>query len=250
MAMKAVIVDDERLARKRLRELLAAHPDVLVVGEADSVDTAERLIKECQPDVIFLDVEMPPQTGFDLLPLIADVPSAPEIVFVTAYENFALKAFDVSARDYLLKPIYPDRLAQALQKLKQGPTRNGNTEAASEETWAMDSKVLLNDRKMKSIVTVRDIIVIEALGAYSRVILRDQPAMMVLRSISEWEKRLPSTDFCRVDRSQIIQSRRVTQMKRLSRDETEITLQGLQDTITIGRTAAVRLRKQLNEAVE
>lgn len=244
---RAVIVDDERLARKRLRDLLKAHPGVTVVGEADSVEAAVPLIAEHRPDVVFLDVEMPPRNGFDLLPLLPEAPHTPDVVFVTAYENFALRAFEVSALDYLLKPIHTERLAMSVQRLLSSTRQDESAEDAAEETWTMESRVTLSDRRIKSMVEISGIVAIQALGAYSRVSVAGQPPMIILRSISEWERRLPSSGFLRADRSLIIQPRLLRKMKLVSRDETEISLEGMQGILVIGRVATARLKKHVRD---
>ena len=126
--MKALIIDDERLARKELVRLLEEHPSIEVVGEAMNADEAEKLIEELNPDLLFVDIQMPGRTGFQLLESLDTVPM---VVFTTAYDEFALKAFEVNALDYLLKPIQPERLAEAVRKiqdkerLREGRLREG-----------------------------------------------------------------------------------------------------------------------------
>lgn len=244
--MQALLVDDERLARKRLAELLAPHAEIVVAGEADSVAMAAKMVAELQPDVVFLDVEMPPDNGLELLPLLPAAPATPAVVFVTAYETFAVQAFAVSALDYLLKPVRPERLALTLQRLrttrKTQPPRSG----VADDAWTMESRIALGDRQTRRTVEVREIVAIQALGAYSRVNLRAQPAMIVLRSISEWEQRLPENEFSRIDRSLIVRPMLLRVMEKKSRDETLVTLEGLPEKLTIGRMAALRLRKRLD----
>ena len=113
--MKALIVDDERLARNELRRLLAAHPDIVVAGDARNVDEAEARLRELPIDVVFLDIQMPGATGFDLLERLDRVPL---VIFTTAYDAYAVRAFEVSAFDYLLKPIRPERLARTLERTR------------------------------------------------------------------------------------------------------------------------------------
>src|SRR5258705_2671913 len=113
--MKALVIDDERLARKELMKLLEEHPSIEVVGEAMSADEAEKINEELNPDLLFLDIQMPGRTGFQLL---ESLDSAPLVVFTTAYDEFALKAFEVNALDYLLKPITAERLAEAVHKIQ------------------------------------------------------------------------------------------------------------------------------------
>src|SRR6201989_2395977 len=124
MAIKAIIIDDERLARNELKKLLQDHFDIEVIEQAANVDDGIEKIETLNPDLIFLDIQMPGKTGFDLL---AAVEKAPKVIFTTAYDEYAIKAFEVNALDYLLKPIEPKRLADAIQKLhlqeerEQGP---------------------------------------------------------------------------------------------------------------------------------
>ena len=246
--LKAVLVDDERLARKRLREMISAHPEIMVVGEADSVQTAAAAVRELQPDVVFLDIEMPPGNGFELLPLLAETPRMPEIVFVTAHESFAVNAFAVSALDYLLKPIHPERLALALQKLRMAAAGSQPAPPPAAGILTLRSRISLSDRNKQCMVEVREIAAIEALGAYSRVSLRAQPAVIVLKNISEWERRLPPEAFSRIDRSLILQPRLLRSTERISRDETLVTLDGGGGKFSIGRAAAVRLKRYLEAA--
>src|SRR6201986_1471092 len=112
--MRALIIDDERLARKELAKLLEEHPSIEVVGEAMNADEADKMIEELNPDLLFLDIQMPGRTGFQLL---ESLDSVPLVIFTTAYDEFALKAFEVNALDYLLKPIQPERLSEAISKL-------------------------------------------------------------------------------------------------------------------------------------
>ncbi|NDD15811.1 MAG: response regulator, partial [Chitinophagia bacterium] len=115
MPIKAIIIDDERLARNELKKLLEQHPEIEIIDEAINVDEGVEKIDLAHPDLIFLDIQMPGKTGFDLL---SELEKSPKVIFTTAYDEFALKAFEVNALDYLLKPIDPKRLADAIQKLQ------------------------------------------------------------------------------------------------------------------------------------
>src|SRR5918997_2831372 len=114
--MRAIIIDDERLARSELRKMLQDFPEIEVVDEASNAEEGVQKIESHNPDLIFLDIQMPGKTGFEML---ADLDHAPHVVFTTAYDEHALKAFEVNALDYLLKPVEPKRLADAIQKLHQ-----------------------------------------------------------------------------------------------------------------------------------
>src|SRR5688572_19388466 len=127
--MKAIIIDDERLARTELRKLLQDFPEIEVVDEASNAEEGVLKIENHNPDLIFLDIQMPGKTGFDML---SELDHAPQVIFTTAYDEYALKAFEVNALDYLLKPVEPRRLADAVEKLRKtnstaGIERNGHT---------------------------------------------------------------------------------------------------------------------------
>ena len=166
-------------------------------------------------------------------------------MFVTAYEEFAVQAFAVSALDYLLKPVHPERLTLTVNRLCSLRRRDVAAPASDEPPRALtlNARVILGDRQATRAVEVRDIAVIQALGAYSRVSLRGQPSLVVLRSISDWEVFLPSHHFVRVDRSLIVQPSLLCATERLSRDETLATFDGVPVQLRLGRAAALRLKK-------
>ena len=240
--LRALLVDDERPARKWLRELLLAHKEITVAGEADGVQSAIALARQETPDVIFLDVQMPPGSGFDVLPQLVPLP---KIVFVTAYDTFAVKAFEANALDYLLKPVHPERLAETIRRLlltsSQGTPSIGN----SSEHWLIQDIIPLRDRGLLRMVPVGQIAAIEAEAAYTRIHIADQDSMLVLRAISEWETRLPFPPFVRIDRSRIVNLTLVRSLNVLTRDETRISFDGISDPLVLGRSASARLRKFL-----
>ncbi len=248
--LRALLVDDERLARKRLMALLAAHPQIQVVGETGDLESAVSMVTEMRPDVVFLDVEMPPENGFDLLARLPELPEQPAVVFVTAYETFALDAFAVSAFDYLLKPVHPERLALTLRRLVAAKGLKSPVIGKEEEKWTLTSRIPLTDRQTVRVVEVMEIVAIEALGTYSHVRLAGQPSLIVLRTISEWERRLPQGEFLRIDRSLIVRPRRLRVLDRRSRDESLVTFEGLAEPLKIGRIAAVRLRRHFGAGAE
>ena len=164
MKIKALIVDDEPPARERLATLLKTHPQIEIVGEAGDVQSAARLSTSLQPDVIFLDIQLPRASGFDLLPLLTGEPA---IIFVTAYDRYAIRAFEVNALDYLLKPIHPDRLALSLQRLtKQAPEPD---HTLTDLDWV----VLKEDRLLRMVLTT-EITLIKADDNYSIVHLLEK----------------------------------------------------------------------------
>jgi len=176
--LRTLLVDDERLARKRLRALLAAHAEIEIVGEAATVAEAAAVAGRAKPALLFLDVQMPPDSGFDLLRLLRP---APAIVFVTAHDAFAVRAFEVSAVDYLLKPISPGRLAGAIRRVVEG---RPPVEPAAARTLGVDDALILRDGERVRRVRLDEIAAVEAEGHYTRVHLTAEPPMFVLRGIN------------------------------------------------------------------
>lgn len=195
-SMKALIIDDERLARKELTNLLAAHPNIQIIGESANADEAEKMIAENRPDLVFLDIQMPGRTGFDLLSSLDHVP---HVIFVTAYDEHAIKAFEVSALDYLLKPVEADRLAEAISKLPEPQ----NLDRASKEVLSSTDRIFLKDGDKCWFVTLKDIRVFQSEGNYVRVKFNDDKPL-VLRSLNNLEKRLDPDVFFRVSRKHIV----------------------------------------------
>ena len=166
--MNALIIDDERMARQELRRLLSVHPNILIAGEANSGEQALELISRHTPDVIFLDVQMPGMSGFQLLELLDDVP---QVIFTTAYDEYALKAFEVNALDYLMKPIAPARLAAAVTKLRPRQDR------------VRLERVFVKNGERCWLVRVSDILLLESEGNYTRLhFANDRP--LVYRSLA------------------------------------------------------------------
>lgn len=194
--MKALIIDDERLARNELRRLLEPFSSIEVVGEAGNADEAVKLIGELRPDLLFLDINMPGKDGFELL---AALESAPHVVFVTAYDEHAVKAFDVNALDYLLKPIDPERLAAAVNKLAQLPKEQD----ATRENLTASDRIFIKDGERCWFVALREVRLLESEGNYVRVRFGENKPL-VLRSLNNLEKRLDPHVFFRANRKQMV----------------------------------------------
>lgn len=200
--MRALIIDDERLAREELRELLAAHPEIEVVGEAANGPEAQKRIAELHPDLLFLDIRMPEQNGFELLQELE--PPVPEVIFVTAYDKYALQAFENSALDYLVKPVEPERLERALAKLRKlEPAAAANAGAPAGGALTPDSQVFVREGDRCWFVPVRDIILLEADGSSTRVFFANHKPVLP-RALTALEARLPADRFFRINRSQIV----------------------------------------------
>ena len=199
--MRAVIVDDERLARRELRRLLEAHPSVEIAGEAANAVEARELIAEQKPELLFLDVQMPGETGFDLL---ESLDRAPEVIFTTAFDQYALRAFEVSALDYLVKPVEPERLAAAIAKVRKKAEEERPARKAMEQVFVKDG-----DRCW--FVRLGDIGLLESEGNYTRLYFgKERP--LIPRSLAQLEEKLDAEVFFRASRKHIINLRWIEQV--------------------------------------
>jgi two-component system, LytTR family, response regulator len=194
--MKALVIDDERLARNEVRRMLAEFSWVSVVGEAENADEALTKINELRPDLLFLDVQMPGKTGFDLLESIRG--ELPHVIFTTAYDEFALRAFEVNALDYLVKPITSERLGLALSRV-----RDAGQQVVSDAPLRASDHVLVRDGTRCWFIPVRRIRLLESDGNYTRVYF-DSVKPLIYRSLSTLEQRLPPEVFFRINRQQIV----------------------------------------------
>lgn len=193
--MKAIIVDDERLARKELMTLLENHPEIEVIDEATNADEALEKIEKQDPDVVFLDIQMPGKTGFELLESLERVP---QIIFTTAYDEFALKAFDFNALDYLLKPIQPERLSESVQKIVVKPKKGGRDKKLGSE-----DQVFVKDGDKCWFVKLEDVRLFESDGNYIKVYFENFKPM-IHKSLNALDERLDDRDFFRASRKHII----------------------------------------------
>ncbi|NMO17631.1 response regulator [Pyxidicoccus fallax] len=196
--MRALIADDERLARAELRRLLAAFPDVEVVGEATHVDETVRQVEALAPDVLLLDIQMPGGTGFDVLSRLEE---PPDVVFTTAYDEHAVRAFQVNALDYLLKPIETPRLAEALERVRQ----RGRAASAPRPSGPPLERVFVRDGERCWLVQLAQVPLITSEGNYARLYLEPEGHQpLLLRSLSHLEERLDPARFFRASRQHLI----------------------------------------------
>jgi two-component system LytT family response regulator len=190
-----LVVDDEPLARRELHRLLAAFPMVQVVGEAGNIDEARERIEALSPDVVFLDIQMPGGTGFDLL---AQLDRVPRIVFTTAYDQYAVKAFEVNALDYLLKPVEPERLATAIRKIQESSPRHSTTAG----TTPLE-QLFIKDGPRCWFVPLRQVRLLTSEGNYVRLHWGAERPLLG-RSLTSIEQKLEPKQFFRANRAQII----------------------------------------------
>ena len=247
-AIRAVLVDDEQGARMHLAERLAAHPGIEIVGEADRAMAAIDLIQRLKPDVIFLDVQMPGGTGFSLLPLLGEITPTPEVVFVTAYDKYALKAFETNALDYLTKPVSSPRLAITVERLQNRLLATGVTpkDEAESSTPArpleMRDFVLLREKTSFRMVETGEICAVEAEADYTHIYLADGHKAFLRKRMSQWEEELPAPPFFKISRRLLLNTQRIKQIVANDRENAEIHLRGMTKPLPLSRIELRRLR--------
>ncbi len=200
MKIRTILVEDERLARNEMRELLTAFPQIDIIDEATNVTEGIEKINEQKPDLIFLDINMPAnKTGFDLLEVLEHTP---KVIFTTAHDEYAIKAFEVNALDYLLKPIEEERLQEAIEKLEKILLTEKSNEPDYKKLGAQD-KVFVKDGERCWFVKLSDVRFFENAGNYSKVVF-DKYRPLILKSLNALEERLDDAIFFRANRRQII----------------------------------------------
>ncbi|HSJ02127.1 MAG: LytR/AlgR family response regulator transcription factor [Verrucomicrobium sp.] len=234
---RVLIVDDEPLALEHMVRLLRAYDDVDIVGTATEVAEAADLCQKEAPNLLMLDVQLARSTGFDLLPLLQ---YSPQIVFVTAYDHFALRAFDVNALDYLLKPVTSDRLDMTMAKLKSRLSEQV-VDVGATAIFDVGDPVYLQTSKSCRMVQQRDISHLCADGSYTILHLRTGEKVVICRSLTQWESQLPEKVFARLDRSTIINKHHLREIRFVNRDESRLIMKN-GDEISLGRTGTLRVK--------
>lgn len=199
MKIKAVIVEDSRLARNELKQLIKEHADLELIGEAGNVDEGFELIQSETPDLLFLDINMPEKDGFELLEMLDEVPIT---VFTTAYDEYAIKSFEYNALDYLLKPVSQKRFDMALEKVRAKLSNAQNISEASKRLTP-NSQIFIKDGEACWLVKISDISMFEIVGNYTRVFFEDKKPMLY-KSLNQVEEKLPEDFFFRANRQQIV----------------------------------------------
>jgi len=226
----AYIVDDERLARDGLRKKLENYPEIEVIGEGSNIPSAIKGIENLNPEILFLDIQLSDGTGFDL---INKIDYNGKIIFVTAYDEFALRAFEINALDYLMKPISEERLESAISRIK-----SEEQEIDSEILGKLkyDDRVMVSTRNSIHFIEIKNIIVIEASGDYTFVQTSEGKRYLTTKSMQEWEKRLPDQHFMRIHRSYIVNFSFIEKTDKHAHHTALIFLKGLKDPVKISRS--------------
>lgn len=233
---KAVIIDDEELARVDLRRVLSAYPEIAVAGEADNIKKAVELIDSEKPNLIFLDIQLKRETGFDL---IDKIDTRADIVFVTAFDKYAIRAFEVNALDYLLKPVNPDRLKLTLEKISD-KTR---IEKTTLKKLNYDDILFLQLKDVYRFQKLNEIIAITSNGDYSFIHTTDGQKKLTSKSMKEWESRLPDNNFIRIHRETIINLQFVNNIDEWFYSSYKIYLKGVAEPFIMSRRYAYKIKK-------
>lgn len=241
--MKVLLIDDERLARKELASLLEKQKNIEIIGEAQNADEAKNLIEELNPDLIFLDIQMPGKTGFELL---EELETTPEVIFVTAYDDYAIRAFEVNALDYLLKPVDDSRLDHTLLRVQERveKTNEDETESENDSPLTMEDQIFLKDGEKCWFVTLRDIKMFESEGNYVRVYFGNSKPL-ILKSLNNLEKRLIEKDFFRINRKFIVNLKEVIHIEPWFNGGLQIKLK-TGEQLEVSRRQSAKFRDQLS----
>ncbi|MBI3512435.1 MAG: response regulator transcription factor [Bacteroidetes bacterium] len=238
--MKVIIIDDERLARQELRNMLSTYPGIEILEECGDVKSAIENVNSKKPDVIFLDIQMPGKTGFDLLEELTFVP---EVVFVTAHDEYAIRAFDVNALDYLLKPVQPARLSDAVKKLMTRIAENKNLPAKSNALTEGD-QVFVKDGERCWFVKLGEVRLFESEGNYVRLYFGNSKPL-ILRSLNYLDERLDNKTFFRASRKHIINLHWVENIESWFNGGLLVKLKG-GEQVEISRRQAVKLKEMMS----
>ena len=238
--LKVVLIDDERLARSELRRMLEEFPDVEIIGEAANSAEGIEKVETLNPDLIFLDIQMPDKSGFDML---SQLDKAPHVIFVTAYDEYALKAFDVNALDYLMKPVEPKRLAEALLKVRQKNEEEilsyNNRGILSE-----NDQVFVKDGERCWFVKLSDVRLFESVGNYAKVFFGTNKPL-ILKSLNALEERLDEKVFFRANRKHIINLRMIEKIEPYFNGGLLLDLNG-GEKIEVSRRQAVKFKEMMS----
>lgn len=241
--MRAIIIDDERLARTELRKLLQDYPEIEVVDEAANADEGIAKIDSIHPDLIFLDIQMPGKTGFDML---GELDRAPHVIFTTAYDEYALKAFEVNALDYLLKPIDSKRLADAIQKLHLAEIKENHlaAENTNQSMLGEDDQVFVKDGERCWFVKLNEIRLFESVGNYAKVFFGPNKPL-ILKSLNALEERLDQKTFFRANRKHIVNLRMIDKIEPYFNGGLLLEIKG-GEKIEVSRRQTVKFKEMMS----
>lgn len=241
MPYKTIIVDDERLARREMRRLLAEFPEILVVGEAENLPEAAALIEREKPRLVFLDIQLSGENGFDLLDRVEQ---NFKLIFVTAFDAYAIRAFEVNALDYLLKPVNPERLAKAIERFEEEKSEIKSDLLLLLRPLEFDDRIFLELGARSVFLKVCDISHITAAGDYSEIYTVDKKKFLLEKPLREWELRLPEKYFLRIHRQTIINLEQIEEIQTWFNRTFQVRLKNFSAPLAVSRRYAVKLKSK------
>lgn len=245
--IKAILIDDERLARTELRKLLVEFPEIEIIAEAANASEGVERIEAMNPDLIFLDIQMPGKTGFEML---GELHKVPHVIFTTAYDEYALKAFEVNALDYLLKPVEPKRLADAIQKLQQLEDKDYSNGASANSGFINrsllgdESQVFVKDGERCWFVKLSEIRLFESVGNYAKVYFGTNKPL-ILKSLNALEERLDEKTFFRANRKHIVNLKMIDKIEPYFNGGLLLDMKG-GEKIEVSRRQTVKFKEMMS----
>jgi two-component system LytT family response regulator len=237
-AYRALIIDDERLARITLSDMLADYPAIQIIGESGSVVESENLIKQLDPDLLFLDIQLIDGTGFDLLNKVS---YSGKIIFITAYDEFAIRAFEVNAIHYLMKPVSHKQLSEAISRLE---IKNVVKEPVQTANYKYSDRLLLSSGNFLNFIKIGSITTITSAGDYTLIRTGNGKEFIDSKTLAEWGNRLPENHFIRINRSTIINFDAIEKTEQVSINLVLITVKGISQHFRISRSYYKKIREK------
>lgn len=235
--IKAIIVDDERPARKELIFLLKDMPEIIIQADVDNIRDAITLITSEKPDLVFLDIQLAGENGFDLL---KKIPVTFKVIFVTAFDEYAIKAFEVNATDYLLKPVDPKRLKIALKRILDEIPHN---DLKARKFEYSDSIYVKQNNCTARFIEINSIIAISSVGNYSKIETLDGNTYIILKTLKQWETELPETFFIRIHRATIVNLKFINKVETYSKTYHQVLMQHIETPFEVSRNCYKNLKK-------
>ncbi|WP_103070942.1 LytR/AlgR family response regulator transcription factor [Aquimarina sediminis] len=232
--IEVIIIDDERSSRVELKRALKKYDDFILIDEAENADDAKELIETKTPDLIFLDIQMPEKSGFDLIESLNYVPT---VIFTTAYNQYAVQAFEVNALDYLMKPIRDERFEKAIQKIRNEILQKLSSNKHKSNT----QKVFIKDGEKRFFIQLNEIYLIKSLENYTRLFFQDKKALQ-RRSLRQWEKMLDKTTFFRINRNEIINLQYIHEINKTTEGRLEVKLKS-GESLEISNRQSIKFKK-------
>jgi two-component system LytT family response regulator len=241
-SIKAVLIDDVEVMRITLKKVLEQFPHINIIGEASSFDEAKEVINRLKPDLLFLDINL---NGLSSIDLLEELNCTPKIIFITSHENFAIKAFEINAVDYIIKPISTKRIAKAIERVSLPSVAvKDNNLNEGEERFQSDQIILLNFDNKMNFIKIKDINYIEAYGNYTKINMLDGKLSITYNSIKNWENKLPLDIFIQIHRSTVVNLINVLKIEKWTNDTGRLYLKNVDKPFEISRSYFFQIKKK------